>query len=82
MIGHYFDISDFHADCKDKQVVDSGGVLYVYCPVCGVVADVSAIATQIECSDAFVIGDGRTTKRPQKANTQRSQGHPKGPKGG
>lgn len=50
-----FDLSKFHRACADKSIVSDGVKLYVWCPVCGVLADCEAVAGKVSPADASKI---------------------------
>lgn len=48
-----YDISQFHPACGNKQLVSGvGGKCAIYCPTCGIVADLEAIAAKVSPSDS------------------------------
>lgn len=52
-----FDLSRWHSGCGIHQLVSDGqGKLFVYCPLCGVIADVEAISAKVSPADACRIG--------------------------
>jgi hypothetical protein len=51
-----YDLSGFHATCSGKSIYTAGDQLYIYCPECGVVANVEAISGKISPSDACRVG--------------------------
>lgn len=51
-----YDLSKWHGACGDKQLMFGSDGLLVYCPKCGVVANVEAIAAKISPVDACKVG--------------------------
>lgn len=51
-----YDLSKWHPVCTGKHLVATGSHLYVYCPVCGVAANVESISAKISPADACQVG--------------------------
>lgn len=52
-----YDLSKWHPACGDKQLCFGDGSLSIYCPKCGIVANVEAIAAKIPADEACKVGD-------------------------
>lgn len=52
-----YDISNFHPLCSNKVLQPAfDGKIYVFCPTCGVLADVEAIGAKIAATEACKAG--------------------------
>lgn len=51
-----YDLSQWHKACTGKSLVATSSHLYIYCPVCGVAANVEAISAKISPVDASKVG--------------------------
>lgn len=51
-MGHSYDLSMWHPDCTGKSVFPTPTGMCIYCPECGVVADVEAVSGKISAADA------------------------------
>lgn len=54
-MGFCYDLSNWHADCTGKSVFPTPTGLGIYCPECGVVADVEAVSGKVSPGDACKI---------------------------
>lgn len=53
-MGFSYDFSFFHPDCAGKYIVSRGDSNLIVCPVCGVAADLEAVASKISHVEACV----------------------------
>lgn len=51
-----YDFSQFHPDCKNKQIVNFPDGVHITCLDCGISANVEAIADKIAPKDAVKVG--------------------------
>lgn len=69
-----YELSGFHPACTNKQLIVCGDALAIYCPACGIVANVEAIAAKISPADACKVGKtDRTIIGDQSQNVSKGE---------
>lgn len=53
----YFDYAHFHPACAGRQLLVSGGRIYLACTDCGVVAELEGVSRKVSAGSAFTVGN-------------------------
>lgn len=70
-----YDLSKFHPDCSEIQIVATADAVYAFCKDCQVLAEVEAIAMKVSPEDACSVANSA-----RKDIAQQSPGVDKGGK--